>query len=54
MPFSAAAWMAVVLRAYGEQRARVGPLRAELQRLDPDRALANVATLDERIQLPAP
>ena len=41
--------MAVVLRADGDPRALVGPLRAELQRLDPDRALGNVATLDERM-----
>jgi predicted permease len=43
------AGMAVVLRANGDPRTLVGPLRTALQRLDPDRALGNVATLTERV-----
>jgi putative ABC transport system permease protein len=41
--------MAVVLRSTGDPRSLVAPLRAAVQRLDPDRALANVATLGERV-----
>jgi ABC-type antimicrobial peptide transport system permease subunit len=41
--------MAVVLRSTGDPRTLVAPLRAALQRLDPDRALGNVATLRERV-----
>jgi putative ABC transport system permease protein len=41
--------MAVVLRSTGDPRTLVAPLRAAVQRLDPDRALGNVATLGERV-----
>jgi ABC-type antimicrobial peptide transport system permease subunit len=41
--------MAVVLRSTGDPRGLVAPLRAAVQRLDPDRALGNVATLGERV-----
>jgi predicted permease len=41
--------MAVVLRSTGDPRSLAAPLRAAVQRLDPDRALANVATLGERV-----
>ncbi|HLG54831.1 MAG TPA: ABC transporter permease [Vicinamibacterales bacterium] len=41
--------MAVVLRSTGDPHSLVAPLRAAVQRLDPDRALANVATLGERV-----
>ena len=41
--------MAVVLRATGDPMTLVAPLRAAVQRLDPDRALGNVATLAERV-----
>jgi putative ABC transport system permease protein len=44
------AGMAVVLRASGDPRTLIAPLRAELQRLDPDRALGNVATLSQRME----
>jgi hypothetical protein len=41
--------MAVVLRSTDDPRRLVAPLRAALHRLDPDRALGNVATLGERV-----
>ena len=41
--------MAMVLRSTGDPHSLVAPLRAAVQRLDPDRALANVATLGERV-----
>ncbi len=42
------ATMTVLLRTQGDPAALAGPLRSELQRLDPDRALADVMTLAER------
>jgi len=41
--------MAILLRSTGDPAALTAPLRAAVQRLDPDRALANVMTLGERM-----
>ena len=41
--------MSVVLRSTGDPRTLVTPLRTAVHRLDPDRALGNVATLGERV-----
>jgi predicted permease len=50
IPYAPGAYgaMTVLLRSPGDPAALAAPLRAAVQRIDPDRALGNVATLAER------